>query len=420
VTRIAYLGVGAASNENQFALLSQEGKLICPSFRLPNSAVGVEELLLKLRPLLKEHDIQKLLVGTEATSMYDWHLLEYLAQSTLTRDVTLVLYRINAREIRNFKRAFPKKGKTDRLDAVMVAERLRFGNLKEPYQAQSPYLPLQRLTRFRVHVVETLVREKSFFAANLFLKFSSFKAVKPFGNKTFSKTSLATIHEFHSPEEIAQLPLEDLTGFLIRHGKNRFRTPKKVAELLKRVARESYRLRPEIRPTVDLILAETVNNIRALEKSIQHTSEAIGHACNAFPSTLTSVPGIGPVIASGLLAEIGDIHRFNKEAQLAKFAGLVWNPFESSDFKAEERRLSKNGNRYLRYYLIEGANLVRMHAPEFRAFYELKYREATKHHHKRALVLTARKLVRLVFALLKKGKLYAPKEALTANSFDAS
>lgn len=88
-----------------------------------------------------------------------------------------------------------------------------------------------------------------------------------------------------------------------------------------------------------------------------------------FPATLTSIPGIGPAIASGLLAEIGDIRRFDKEAQLAKFAGLVWNPFESSDFKAEERRLSKTGNRYLRYYLIEGANLVRMHAPEFRAFH---------------------------------------------------
>ena len=73
--RIAYLGVDAASKENQFALLSQEGKLLCPSLRLPNSVLGVEELLTKLRPLLKEHDIQKLLVGTEATSMYDWHLL---------------------------------------------------------------------------------------------------------------------------------------------------------------------------------------------------------------------------------------------------------------------------------------------------------------------------------------------------------
>ena len=417
MTRTAYLGVDAASRENQFALLSQEGNLICPSFRLPNSVLGVEELLLKLRPLLKEHDIQKLLVGTEATSMYDWHLLEYLAQSTLTQEVALILYRLNAREIRNFKNAFPKKGKTDRLDAVAIAERLRFGNLKEPYQAQNPYMPLQRLTRFRVHVVETLVREKSFFAANLFLKFSSFKPVKPFGESVFTKTSLAAIHEFHSPEEIVQIPLEDLINFLIRHGKNRFREPEKVAEALKRVGRESYRLRPELQPTVDLILAETLNNIRALEKSIKHTSDAVDHAFKVFPSTLTSIPGIGPVIASGLLAEIQDIRRFEKEAQVAKFAGLVWNPFESSDFKAEERRLSKNGNRYLRYYLIEGANLVRMHAPEFRAFYELKYGEATKHHHKRALVLTARKLVRLVFALLKKGTLYRPQEVLSAATF---
>ncbi|SHF83845.1 hypothetical protein SAMN02746089_02637, partial [Caldanaerobius fijiensis DSM 17918] len=58
--------------------------------------------------------------------------------------------------------------------------------------------------------------------------------------------------------------------------------------------------------------------------------------------------------------------------------------------------------------LVEAANCVRIHAKEYADFYCKKYNEVTKHQHKRALVLTARKLVRLVFALLSKGQIYQP------------
>jgi len=51
---------------------------------------------------------------------------------------------------------------------------------------------------------------------------------------------------------------------------------------------------------------------------------------------------------------------------------------------------------------------VRVREPEYRAYYQVKYNEATKHHHKRALALTARKLVRLVDALLRDAQLYLP------------
>jgi hypothetical protein len=47
-----------------------------------------------------------------------------------------------------------------------------------------------------------------------------------------------------------------------------------------------------------------------------------------------------------------------------------------------------------------------VHDPEFKRFYELKYHETPKTPHKRALVLTARKLVRLVDALLRSNRLY--------------
>ena len=63
-----------------------------------------------------------------------------------------------------------------------------------------------------------------------------------------------------------------------------------------------------------------------------------------------------------------------------------------------------------RYYLLEAANSVRRCDSEFRRYYDLKFKEVNKYQHKRALALTARKLVRLVFRLLKDNRLYIPPE----------
>ena len=116
------------------------------------------------------------------------------------------------------------------------------------------------------------------------------------------------------------------------------------------------------------------------------------------------------VYSAGIIAEIGDIHRFDSQASVAKYAGLVWNRSQSGDFEAEHSRMIKSGNRYLRYYLLEAANSVRRCDSEFRRYYDLKFKEVNKYQHKRALALTARKLVRLVFRLLKDNRLYIPPE----------
>ena len=95
---------------------------------------------------------------------------------------------------------------------------------------------------------------------------------------------------------------------------------------------------------------------------------------------------------------------------MAKIAGLWWPRANSGDFEAEDRRMAKSGNRYLRYYLIQGSDRMRRHIPEYAAFYARKHKEAAKHHHKRALVLTARKSVGLVVGLLHRNEPYRSKE----------
>lgn len=131
---------------------------------------------------------------------------------------------------------------------------------------------------------------------------------------------------------------------------------------------------------------------------------------NAY-TILNSIDGIGPVFAAGIIAEIGDINTFHSQDALAKYAGLTWTRSQSGDFEADESRMTKAGNRYLRYYLGEAANSMKNHIPEYRDFYNKKYNEVPKHKHKRALALTSRKLVRLIFGLLTKEKLYSTDRA---------
>ena len=110
--------------------------------------------------------------------------------------------------------------------------------------------------------------------------------------------------------------------------------------------------------------------------------------------------------AAGIIAEIGDISAFRSADALAKYAGLTWRHYDSGDFRSDDTYVTKAGNIYLRYFLVEAANSVRRHIPEYGEYYAKKFAEVTKHQHKRALALTSRKFVRLVFGLLARNQLY--------------
>ena len=143
--------------------------------------------------------------------------------------------------------------------------------------------------------------------------------------------------------------------------------------------------------------------------AIHVAAEATGWYWWHFHS-LDTIPGFGPVFSGGIVTEIGDVARFDyNQAKVTKYAGLKWRKTKLADFQAEETRLTRTGNRYLRYYLCEAANRVRQCAPEYTAYYDRKFHEVRKHQHKRAIVLTARKLVRLVVRLLTTNELYRPR-----------
>lgn len=405
MSKILYVGIDAHQKENVCCLLDQEGNKVINPFSVANNLDGAKELEERIDLIMKEHMFTELKAATEAAAFLDLHIVDYLASSKLLAKYSPSIYQFNPKITSGFKKAYPDKDKTDIVDAFVVADRLRFGRLPEPYEESLPYFPLKRLTRYRYHLVSNISREKNYFLTHLFLKYSSFADVRPFSN-IFGKAGIATITEFFSSDELASMNIEKLVELLIKEGKNRFKDPEAVAQKVKQVARESYRIRPALANSVNLILSSTIENIRALTLSLKEVNEAIANEFKAFPNTLETVKGLGPVYSAGIFAEIGNIKRFSSQAKLAKFAGLTWRKTQSGGFDAEETRMTKTGNEYLRYYLIEAANSLKTHNEEYRLYYQSKYKEVPKHQHKRALALTARKLVRLVFALLTKNRLY--------------
>jgi transposase len=399
------VGIDISLKKATGCFLDQEGKYHDKVFEIKNNPSGFEKLKEKILQLISHQKFSLVLIGLEASSMYGFHLIDYFTTHPIKEGVETKLYQINAKYIHRFKKAFPEKEKTDLVDAQFVAEYLRFGKLPVEYQPEALHLPLRRLVRYRYHLIKAIEREKKLFLANLFLKFPGWVQTKPI--KTLGKTSLDVLEEF-SLDEIAKLPLEKLALFIAKAGNNRSPDPKAIASEIQKAVRESYRIRPELSHSVTFILSSIRKTLSALKESLKELDKAIQDEVKGFVNPLLSIKGIGPVYSAGILASIGDIRRFPSHNQLARLAGLVWKRKQTGQSESEEKHLVRECDKYLRYYLVEAANSLRVHNEQYQIYYQKKYQEVPKHKHKRALVLTARKLVRLVFALLSKKKLYDP------------
>ncbi|WPX09879.1 transposase [Caldicellulosiruptor danielii] len=120
----------------------------------------------------------------------------------------------------------------------------------------------------------------------------------------------------------------------------------KIAEILKTAANRAFRLHPLLAEANDLALSMTLENIRFMQEQLKKLDKEISQLLKAFSQTLTTIPGIGDVLAAAIYAEIGDIKRFKNEAALAKYSGLVWTQYQSGNFNAQDVSLAKCGNQY--------------------------------------------------------------------------
>lgn len=405
-----YVGIDVSSRSNVAYLMKPDGsKDSC--FTVTNSLEGAKQLVKRIVSAINAESLTDVVIGLEATSVYGDNLVYFLREDVKLNPFNKTIHVLNPKQVKKFKDSYPELPKNDPVDAYVIADALRFGRINnEVYMADYRYKALQNLTRARFFAVQNQTKEKQRFLNYLFMKYSSMAQEKVFSN-TFGTTALAIYEEFDSADELAYMDLNELTDFIKEKGKNRFPNPEEISKAIQAAARGSYRLPKTVNDSVNQVLSISISSIRALDTQIKAFDKAIADQLELVPNTLTSIKGIGPVYSAGIIAEIGDINRFPNQAALAKYSGLAWTQHQSGNYEAQNTRLIKSGNRFLKYYLYEAAfSLVRCDS-EYKRFYNLKYKEVNKYQHKRALALTARKFVRLVFRLLKDNRLYIPPES---------
>jgi len=121
---------------------------------------------------------------------------------------------------------------------------------------------------------------------------------------------------------------------------------------------------------------------------------------------LMTIPGIGECSAMMLLAEIGEIGRFHDKEALCSYAGLVPRVRESAG-KAARSGITRQGSPWMRWVMVEAAQVATRYSPAAKRYYERLLRKKHKHV---ARVALARKLLIAVYALLHDGVVFAEEK----------
>jgi transposase len=409
-----YVGIDVALRTLDISVIDQESNSYMPRKKKGaiNSPSGLDSFVEHLKKVLEKHQFNKIFIGFEATGNYGFHLPYYFQSHPDLQNIELAIYRFNPKVIKNFRKAWGDMPKTDSCDSLLIAERLKIGKLPPFLNCDPQYHALRTLTRQRFDMVTKLAKEKTRFVSQLFIKASGFAQNSPFCQQT-GATSAAILTDFGTMDDVADAEIDTLTEFILKKSKNKFKNAQSLAREVKYIARECYKIDRVLHDSISVALISSHRHIQFLTKEIKLLDKEISRIIPAFISqykVLTSIPGISSVLAAGIIAEVGDVSAFPGHSQLAKFSGLTWHINQSGNFKAQETSLTKRGNRYLRFYLCSAAQSVIHHCDEFMMYYQKKYKEVPKHQHKRAVTITARKLVRTIFVLLKHKKLYvSPK-----------
>ena len=157
-----------------------------------------------------------------------------------------------------------------------------------------------------------------------------------------------------------------------------------------------------------------VKEIRELDGKLAETEGMMREKYQEIPyaENILGISGIGENTLSGILAEMGDISRFDTAKEIQKLSGLGLVACSSGKHKGETK-ISHRGRKRLRYWLFQAAKSAVAHAEEFKelhVYYTTRADNPLKK--KQSLIVIACKLLRIIFMILTKGTAYDPKKML--------
>jgi transposase len=217
----------------------------------------------------------------------------------------------------------------------------------------------------------------------------------------FGATSLALLEQFPTPDLLCEISTTKLTNFLKSVSKDRHGRDK--AEEIKSLASNTFGSAVFATGSA-FALKQFIEQIELLERQISDIEDYIAELLPKFNSTLTSIKGVGSTLAAIFVAEIGDVTRFDSPEKLAAFAGVDPTVNQSGEFVGTKAKMSKRGSPYLRRAFFLAAVAGTMHNPALKALYDKKKSQGK--HHLVAISAVMRKLINIVFSVLKSGQPY--------------
>jgi len=382
-----YCGIDIAKRKHDIAILDQEGNLQDKFLKITNTASGFEQLLSKLQTL-----DQDVLIGMEATGHYWLALFDALSAAGYKIVV------LNPLQISAYRRSGIRKVKNDRKDAWWIADYLRIANLS-PTDRQLPVLlQLRELSRFRYSVMDQVGDLKRKIISILDRVFPEYETLF---SSVFIKTSRSLLKEAVTAQEIADFDLSELTALLQSNSRGRFGLEK--ANHIQDLARQSVGV-GFLQDAVRIEMGCLLDQLELLLAQIAHLDDSIAEIMDSIPQHITTIPGIGAVTGAAILAEIGDVNRFESSEKIVAYAGIDPSVYETGQFKATKAHMSKRGSPYLRHALWQAASMAIFYDPELKSYYEEKRQEGK--HHGTAVGAVCNKLISRIFVILKEQRPY--------------
>lgn len=161
----------------------------------------------------------------------------------------------------------------------------------------------------------------------------------------FGKASIAVLRKYPTPQKVKNAHLGKLTELLMESSGGHFGEWK--ARQLKEAAQNSFGVDDSC-GMYSALLGMFLEQILSLTDQADLLEKQIASLLKEFDSQLTSIPGIGTVLAATILSEIGNISRFSSSDKLQAYAGLDPSVKQPGEFKSNQNRMSKRGSPYLR------------------------------------------------------------------------
>ena len=389
---MVYVGIDVSKDKHDCYIVNSDGEVLAEVFTISNDRDGFTLLFQRLQSVAP--DLSNVKVGLEATGHYSYNILGFLLDKGLTT------YVINPLHTNLFRKSTSlRRTKTDRVDARAIAAMMMSDVVLTSYTATSYHNEeLKSLTRYRFEKVRERARLKQSVTRLVNILFPELEKLVP---TLHMQTVYALLSELPGAKQIASCHLTHLKALL--HDASRGRYGREKAIEIRDAAQRSIGSAMKMK---SMELQHTIRLIRELDAEIDEIEDAIKEIMDKMAPPILTIPGISYRMGAIIMAEIGDFSRFDSPDKVLAYAGLSPSTYQSGKLVNAYPHMEKRGSRYLRYALFNATRFVCNWDPSFAAY--LAKKRAEGKHYNVAISHAAKKLVRLIFALMKSGKPYCP------------